>query len=274
MPFTISHAAAVIPFKRISKNPLPLSALVIGSFSPDFKYFFPLTRLSIFSHTLSGVFLFCLPVSLLALGIFHAVVKEPLLYLLPGRIQKRLVANSTKFSFTPLNKFAVLIIAVILGALTHIIWDSFTHEHGRVVESWAVLNTTLFKVRSYEVKLFALLQHLSTIIGLGLLAYWFRQWFGSVAVQTISERQGFSSRLKIMIWLILIGLTLIFGVSFGGVMASRFGGIRSIQVFVAQTVVGWMLGGVIFILLYSLICKWAGINYFSGQNQTRQPDGN
>ena len=38
MPFTASHAAAVLPLLR---TPLPASALVIGSIAPDLPYYLP-----------------------------------------------------------------------------------------------------------------------------------------------------------------------------------------------------------------------------------------
>ena len=38
MPFTPSHAAAVLPFLR---TPLPASALVVGSITPDLPFYLP-----------------------------------------------------------------------------------------------------------------------------------------------------------------------------------------------------------------------------------------
>ena len=49
MPFTISHAAAVLPLK---KSPLPLAALMIGSMSPDFSYFLPMSLANTSWHNL------------------------------------------------------------------------------------------------------------------------------------------------------------------------------------------------------------------------------
>src|SRR3982751_3185959 len=40
MPFTVSHAAAVLPLQRFGSHKLPLTALMIGSMAPDFGYFF------------------------------------------------------------------------------------------------------------------------------------------------------------------------------------------------------------------------------------------
>ena len=77
MPLTISHPAASVSFARLN---LPLSALVIGSMMPDFPYFIPaLFSQSGFSHSIIGVFIFCLPVGLVSLGLFHFLIKYPAL---------------------------------------------------------------------------------------------------------------------------------------------------------------------------------------------------
>ena len=62
MPFTVSHAAAVLPLKN---SRLPLAALMVGSMSPDFAYFLPAALSArTASHSLPGIFLFCLPAGL------------------------------------------------------------------------------------------------------------------------------------------------------------------------------------------------------------------
>ena len=64
MPFTLSHPAVVLPFARWK---LILSALVIGSMTPDFEYFIDIVTdhdVQI-GHSISGIFLFCIPVGLL-----------------------------------------------------------------------------------------------------------------------------------------------------------------------------------------------------------------
>ena len=42
MPFTVSHAAAVLPLHRLSNHKLPLTALMVGSMAPDFGYIYSL----------------------------------------------------------------------------------------------------------------------------------------------------------------------------------------------------------------------------------------
>src|SRR5579859_7081779 len=65
MPFTLSHAAVVVPFRRM----LPFSALVIGSMVPDLPYFVPRLVNNHFAHGTLGFFVFCLPPGMAALRV-------------------------------------------------------------------------------------------------------------------------------------------------------------------------------------------------------------
>ena len=56
MPFTVSHAAAVLPLRRYLPG-LPLSAMVIGSMLPDFGFLIPHMDRNL-SHGFGGLFLF------------------------------------------------------------------------------------------------------------------------------------------------------------------------------------------------------------------------
>src|SRR5262245_66554750 len=108
MPFTLAHPAAVIPLKRY----LPLSALVVGSLSPDLEYLVRLRAVSHLSHTLTGLFSFCLPVGLVLLWLFHRFVKQPLTLLMPTTMRQRLLPESSNFPFSSLRNFALAGIAL------------------------------------------------------------------------------------------------------------------------------------------------------------------
>ena len=57
MPFTISHAAAVLPFSRLLARWRLLSAAVIGAMVPDFGLFFPWHMRRFETHSAIGVVL-------------------------------------------------------------------------------------------------------------------------------------------------------------------------------------------------------------------------
>src|SRR5262244_1922382 len=87
MPFTLAHTAAVLPLARLLGKRVVFSALVIGSMTPDVAYVVPgLTRGP--SHSLPGLFWFCLPVGLASYLLFHLLLKRPLAAALPRSLRE------------------------------------------------------------------------------------------------------------------------------------------------------------------------------------------
>src|ERR1700689_4266788 len=106
MPFTVSHAAAVLPFRR---SGLIWSGLVIGSFGPDFEYFLRMSAGSRAWHHFPAVFLYCLPFTVLAFYLFQGVMKRPIVALLPVSIQRRLDPGGNPFPKTFSNILVLLV---------------------------------------------------------------------------------------------------------------------------------------------------------------------
>lgn len=86
VPFTLSQAAAALPFRHTR---LIWSAVVVGCFAPDFEYFLRLAPKGGFGHTLLGMFVLDLPVALLVVWLFHRFAKEPLYVWLPDGVRQR-----------------------------------------------------------------------------------------------------------------------------------------------------------------------------------------
>lgn len=248
MPFTPAHSAAVVPLKRF----LPLSALVVGSMSPDFEYLFRLDAVSEFSHTLAGIVYFCIPVGFAVLWLFHSLVKRPVLLLLPNFVRQRLASSSSPFPFLPPTRLFLIVAALAIGALSHIVWDSFTHEHGWVVGKIPVLRASLFEIAGREVGVYKLLQHGSTIVGLSLLAYWFWRWLYSVPVAVMEVEPPLPDRVRRRISLgILLSVCLIGG-SVGLWSASERSGLIAWQAFVVHSAIGGMAAFAVCVLLFSI----------------------
>jgi Domain of unknown function (DUF4184) len=167
MPTPIAHPAASIPFTKVG---LVFSALVAGSLSPDFGYFVDLPGY-FFMYTIPGLMLFDLPVGLALLGFFHILIKWPLLSLLPSSLQRRLFKHAQGFSFGPLNRFLLILLSLLVGSITHVILDSFTHDYGWMVEHFSVFRSSLRGVPLYTV-----LQNLGSLLGIAILIYWFVRW--------------------------------------------------------------------------------------------------
>lgn len=167
MPFTASHAAAAAPFARFGFS---LSALVIGSFSPDFIYFILLAPLGHSTHTIQGVFLFCVPAGLGVLWVYQSLMKAPLAALLPDQLGKALLGPNPQLRVLSIRRLPVLAASVALGAFTHLLWDGFTHESGWALTLLPFLKVNVMDLGFEQVPLTRVLHHASSLIGLAWIA--------------------------------------------------------------------------------------------------------
>ena len=67
-------------------------------------------------------------------------------------------------------------LSLFLGALTHLVWDSFTHPGAPVVNAFAILRTPWMRIGSEELVGYRVLQLASTAIGLAALGLWLLRW--------------------------------------------------------------------------------------------------
>jgi len=159
MPFTFAHPAAVVPLFKNKK--LPALALIVGSIIPDFEYFIRMRVVSRYSHTLWGLVLFDLPLALALFFFARKYVCKIFVDNLPGFLNRRL---SLYFPLQSKIPFLWVVVAVLLGAVSHIFWDSFTHQNGFFVENLAWLKSSI-NAWGTQIKVYKLFQHLSTVIG-------------------------------------------------------------------------------------------------------------
>lgn len=166
MPFTVSHAAAVLPLQRFSK--LPLTALMVGSMSPDFGYLFSYEVSRPLTHSFSGLLLFDLPMGLLVWLFYVAMLEKATITLLSDRWH-------TRFAHTDAITPGLIVrasIAIVLGAFTHVLWDSFTHRGTFMTDAIPLL---LSPTPGFEwLPIYHLLHALSSVVGLAILVRWAR----------------------------------------------------------------------------------------------------
>jgi hypothetical protein len=137
MPFTLSHAAAVLPGIRrdgTARGPLFASALVLGSFAPDMTYFAASVvpgamEFGAVTHGPLGVLTIDVAITA-ALVALWLLVRDPLVALLPaawrGRAYALLRGRPSGTRPQPATALWFYVSAVI-GASTHVVWDAFTH---------------------------------------------------------------------------------------------------------------------------------------------------
>jgi uncharacterized protein DUF4184 len=166
MPFTISHAAAVLPFARFLGRWRVLSALVIGSMVPDFGYLLPWRLPRLETHSAAALLSFSLPVGLAAYWIFQRLLKTPLREILPDG------PYSASLPFAPIaeigsaRQWLIASCGVLIGAVTHLVWDGFTHEGARGVRMLPGLDEWFVDVAGHEIGGTRFLEDFSSVAGL------------------------------------------------------------------------------------------------------------
>jgi Domain of unknown function (DUF4184) len=186
MPFTFAHPAAILPLRR--SRFLQTVPLVIGSLVPDVPYFFPnrLGRVFPDTHTLYGSFAVCLPLGV-ALLILVLLLREPLTILLGARARWICLRSIERFMARPLH-WPIALSSILIGSWTHIVWDSFTHQTGWTTARVAALSAPI-SLFGWDTATSHLLQYVSSVFGLVVVAIWFRGLLMRVPA-SVSEDQA------------------------------------------------------------------------------------
>jgi hypothetical protein len=166
MPYTISHAAVVLPFSRSLARRRLLSAVIIGAMVPDFGLFFPWRVPRFETHTFVALFAFCLPVGLTTYWIFQYLIKTPLLEMLPKGPYARWLPFSSRADIANIRQWLLAACGILAGAVTHLCWDAFTHENARGVRMIPWLEEPIVEIGNHHVAVVRLLQDASSLIGL------------------------------------------------------------------------------------------------------------
>ncbi len=259
MPFTLSHPAAILPLRR---KGLVFSALVIGSMAPDFNYFIPYMPEKSFTHSIPGIFLFCIPVGFIVLFLFHKTLKQPFLSLLPENHRLRLLNFSSGFSFLPPRRLFLILFSMFLGVLTHLLWDSFTHLYGWGVIAFPFFQQPLIHIGSRGIALYTVLQHLSTAIGLVIIGAWYWKWYQNIFPIPAPHKNVVTNRIRIGILFIMLLTAFLSALISAVVSIPDVQSLHQIRLFAGQIAIISITTLVGEILIYS--CWW----HYKNHNQT------
>jgi hypothetical protein len=188
MPFTPSHAVVALPFVR---TPLVPAAIAVGAMSPDLPLF---VRIAPLQYGRTHAFEW-LPVTvLLALAlllVWRCVLRPAARELSPRWLAARLPgewdqgalptlretfgvvgdAGSTALLPPAAWRTVVLVASLLVGVVSHIVWDLFTHE-GR----WGVALVPALSEEWGPLPGYKWLQHGSSVIGLTIIGVWMLLW--------------------------------------------------------------------------------------------------
>lgn len=189
MPFTFAHPAIILPFARIQRASVSMSALVIGSITPDFEYFIRMKLTGRYSHSIEGIFLMNLPVGIVIALIFHLLVKGPLIDNLPFYFKSRLksLQESDFIQYVAKNYFFFLG-CLFIGIVSHLFWDSFTHSNEFFVQRFNFLQRSFSFLNFRAIPVYRYLQHASTGIGFIVIGFTFHKMPVQTHTKSITYR--------------------------------------------------------------------------------------
>jgi len=238
MPFTVSHAFYALPIRYIKPKYFSATGLILGSMSPDLEYFLYLEPYRSIGHTWQGLWLQALPLCIIFAALFHYIVKKPLSEHLSSlwQLDARCYTMLQQEQLRSWRSWVIFVSSVIIGFITHVLLDEFTHAHSAFSELLPWLwGSTLLGLPIYKV-----LQYSASLVGLFgivvmLLFNLMRVKREQLVVLKISSKQ------KLRFWTLVIIVAMV--TTFLKLVLSTSG--NTIGILVVAPISGFVLGTVI-----------------------------
>lgn len=244
MPFTFAHPAYAFPLRYINPKYFSCTGLVLGSMAPDFEYFFHLEPHSRLGHSLSGLWLQAIPLSVLLAVTFHYIVKQPLALHLPSLfgLDRRAFHTWGAWRLSSFGDWILFILSVVIGFGTHVTIDAATHAGGFFVDRLSFLEQTAI----FHLPIYKILQYGSSAIGLLAVA-------GAIVYGLYRSNPGAegmpraTTRRKVLFWTVAVVVS---GFTVGGKLIVTDSS-NTLGILVVAPISGFCIG----IVLSSLIMK-------------------
>ena len=166
LPFTyVSHQAPVVAAKMRWPAHIDATAMAMGSMAPDWEYALNGSRVDFDGHSLVAVLIFCTPIAVVAAMVLRRVA--PVLF-----------AYVPSPSWMPLRQLRLLgerrpppastVVSAFVGALSHVIWDLFTHNDRWGAHHITVLRSTAVSALGHDLTWAKLFQYAGHTLGAAL----------------------------------------------------------------------------------------------------------
>lgn len=159
----------MLPFFRV----LIPAALVIGSMVPDLPYYVPSPVSGSVTHTAAGTW-FDLLVGLIAFVWWQAALAPVARSIAPVGVRARLEKERTLRSFLSPRQGILVLASLVVGTVTHIVWDEFTHPGRWGARHIHWLATSHSGLGGYEWA-----QYASGVLGIAILVLGARRWWAA-----------------------------------------------------------------------------------------------
>lgn len=184
MPWTLVHPAAVLPLRKLGLRYLSFGGLAVGSVSPDIGYYIGRFDLATLAHTSLGLLILCLPTGLVLFALVR-VLHRPVANMLPEPHRSAWMSLPQVPRLMSLSVVFAVAVSIVIGAMTHNAWDSFTHPAGYMVARLPLLRESVWMLGNRSVRVYELLQHASTLFGLAVIAVAYAKWLKRVKVSAV-----------------------------------------------------------------------------------------
>ncbi|MCB9224805.1 MAG: DUF4184 family protein [Crocinitomicaceae bacterium] len=225
MPFTFSHPAIILPLIKFGQKRFSATALVAGSMAPDFEYFINMEMRQVHGHTIPGMFYYDLPITLALCFLFHYFVRDAFIRNFPMPLRKELVNfYGYEWNYRFKKHWAVIFYSALIGVMSHLFWDSFTHANRYFVELIPFLQerSSFMGGQLYN---HDIAQILSSIIG-GILIL--------ISVADLNQLFAWRINLRSTIYWLLVGVIMVFTIFIRDV--------QNISDIIATSIAGGLLG--------------------------------
>jgi hypothetical protein len=212
MPFTLAHPAAILPLRGVRY--LRTVPLIVGALVPDLSYYMPwmFGRFMFDTHGFVGSVTTDLASGYVSLAVIF-LLRRPLTALLSPRARWLCLSALAPFS-RDRYEWLFALPAIQVGIWSHLLWDSFTHSDGWAVHRVAALSAPLV-LGSYNGTVYHMLQYVSSVFGLVVLAIWYARLRTPPAVP--AGRGAARSSAGPVLALVIVAAILI-----GGVLATEY----------------------------------------------------
>jgi len=171
VPFPLlAHQAPVLPLKLWRPRAFSTVALCVGSLAPDLEFLLSPEKPGI-GHSLVGQLVFCLPITVLLTWLIARYVGPALASRLPRARRWRFEdLGSLVGPFSSRRAFGVVATSSLVGSLSHLLLDSFTHRDSWV-SIWLPVVSRGVHVFGRRMAVTRLLQLVLSLLGAALALY-------------------------------------------------------------------------------------------------------
>jgi hypothetical protein len=172
MPFTPAHPAILLFLKPFKKLPLSWTALFIGSIIPDFEYFIWMSPSAYVSHTILGIFIFNLPMTFIMAFIWHQLLQPILIHRIKFFHHRIQLEEYPTFMEWIKKNWMLFFSSALIGIITHLVWDSFSHADGYLVHRIPLL-LEFIQIGGYPIRTCYVMWYISTGVGMLAIILWY-----------------------------------------------------------------------------------------------------